>query len=307
MVDNINDDTLDNPIIPQSENLSDEIISTTETDTIISNQETENMEVHHHPDLHHRKKNFKEYFLEFIMIFLAVTMGFFAESLRESLLEKERVHGYMEEMVENLKADTMRFHHALSYNENASPTLDSFRYEIDSAAMGHIHGNRLYFLAFTSGQFSNVLFKEAAISELKNSGSMRLIHDRHLSDQILEYYDRWVKAAYISSDARDKAFDQLGHDEQNFFYGEYFEKLIKLETTFSYTPDTSLVNYANQIKERNPPLVLLNNDPTDLRKLNNQVIATETALHSYNSFLRLDLNSADSLILKIQKEYNLEK
>jgi cell division protein FtsB len=39
-----------------------------------------NMEVHHHP--HVEKKNFKEYFLEFLMIFLAVTMGFFAESIR---------------------------------------------------------------------------------------------------------------------------------------------------------------------------------------------------------------------------------
>jgi hypothetical protein len=28
------------------------------------------MEVHYHSDLHHQKKNFKEYFLEFLMIFL---------------------------------------------------------------------------------------------------------------------------------------------------------------------------------------------------------------------------------------------
>jgi hypothetical protein len=41
------------------------------------------MEVHHHPDLHHKKKNFKEYFLEFLMIFLAVTPGFVAENIRE--------------------------------------------------------------------------------------------------------------------------------------------------------------------------------------------------------------------------------
>ena len=55
------------------------------------------MEVHHHPKV--EKKNFKEYLFEGLMIFLAVMLGFFAESLRESLLEKERVHGYMEEMV----------------------------------------------------------------------------------------------------------------------------------------------------------------------------------------------------------------
>ena len=33
------------------------------------------MEVHYYPQV--EKKNFKEYFLEFLMIFLAVTMGFF--------------------------------------------------------------------------------------------------------------------------------------------------------------------------------------------------------------------------------------
>ena len=41
------------------------------------------MEVHHHP--HVEKKNFKEYFLEFLMIFLAVTMAFIGENMREQL------------------------------------------------------------------------------------------------------------------------------------------------------------------------------------------------------------------------------
>jgi len=45
------------------------------------------MEVHHHPDLHHKKKNFKEYFLEFLMIFLAVTMAFIGENMREQLCD----------------------------------------------------------------------------------------------------------------------------------------------------------------------------------------------------------------------------
>ncbi len=49
-----------------------------------------NMEVHHHPDLHHKRKKFKKYFLEFLMIFLAVTMGFFAESLREKMAVNEK-------------------------------------------------------------------------------------------------------------------------------------------------------------------------------------------------------------------------
>ena len=45
------------------------------------------MEVHHHPDLHHNRKKFQEYFLEFLMIFLAVSMGFIAENTRESIVK----------------------------------------------------------------------------------------------------------------------------------------------------------------------------------------------------------------------------
>ena len=51
------------------------------------------MEVHHHP--HVEKKNFKEYFLEFLMIFLAVTMGFFAENIREDITNRKKEKQYM--------------------------------------------------------------------------------------------------------------------------------------------------------------------------------------------------------------------
>jgi hypothetical protein len=47
------------------------------------------MEVHHHPEV--EKKGFKEYILEGLMIFIAVMMGFFAESIRENITNKEHV------------------------------------------------------------------------------------------------------------------------------------------------------------------------------------------------------------------------
>ena len=55
---------------------------TKELHTENSKLKTEKMEVHHHPEV--EKKGFKEYILEGLMIFLAVMMGFFAESIREN-------------------------------------------------------------------------------------------------------------------------------------------------------------------------------------------------------------------------------
>ena len=64
------------------------------------------MEVHHHP--HVEKKGIKEYFLEFLMIFLAVTLGFMAENLREHITVKNKEKNYMVSMLEDLGKDTVR-------------------------------------------------------------------------------------------------------------------------------------------------------------------------------------------------------
>src|SRR5487761_1935627 len=61
------------------------------------------MEVHHHP--HVEKKNFKEYFLEFVMIFLAVTMGFFAENIREHFVNKEKERQYIRSFIDDMSDD----------------------------------------------------------------------------------------------------------------------------------------------------------------------------------------------------------
>lgn len=56
MADHTDEEHSDKPTNTQSENPSDEIIPTIDTETIIPNQETENMEVHHHAHHDHGKK-----------------------------------------------------------------------------------------------------------------------------------------------------------------------------------------------------------------------------------------------------------
>lgn len=83
------------------------------------------MEVHHHPDLHHNKKKWKEYFLEFLMIFLAVTLGFFAESYREHLSNKENERQSIESMVNCLASDTIQLKNIINENIKVVGYLDS--------------------------------------------------------------------------------------------------------------------------------------------------------------------------------------
>lgn len=70
------------------------------------NPQQTNMEVYHYPNMHVHPKHFKEYFLEFLMIFLAVTMGFFAENIRQSISDKGHVHQLCGQLVQDLKNDS---------------------------------------------------------------------------------------------------------------------------------------------------------------------------------------------------------
>jgi|SRR5579863_5296274 len=67
---------------------------------------TENMEVHHHPQLEHNPKPWKEYLLEGFMIFIAVMMGFIAENIREGISDREHVRQLTGQLVQDLKQDT---------------------------------------------------------------------------------------------------------------------------------------------------------------------------------------------------------
>jgi hypothetical protein len=66
------------------------------------------MEVHHHPQLEHKPKPWKEYLLEGLMIFIAVMMGFIAENIREGITDREHVKELASQLVKDLKDDTLQ-------------------------------------------------------------------------------------------------------------------------------------------------------------------------------------------------------
>ena len=71
------------------------------------------MEVHHHPNLTHKEKPWKEYLLEGLMIFLAVSLGFIAENIREHLSEKNK----KKELIEMVSLDFERDIKQLDYHK----------------------------------------------------------------------------------------------------------------------------------------------------------------------------------------------
>ena len=188
MADNTDEEHLDNPTNTQSENPSDEIIPTKDTEIINPNQETENMEVHHHPDLHHKPKKWREYFLEFLMIFLAVSMGFIARKISGKISSTmKRREGIWKLKLINLKDDTSQIQLTILFNENRVKILDTLLSLQDINNPDTLHSgffNALFMRSFTTNYF---ISNNAAIEQMKSSGSLRLVKRKTVLDGIFNY------------------------------------------------------------------------------------------------------------------------
>jgi hypothetical protein len=263
------------------------------------------MEVHAHT--HTPRKKWTHYFWEFLMLFLAVFCGFLAEYQLEHKIEKERARKYMYDMVENLKYDTIRYNRNLANNETIGMQLDSFRAEISQAIKGQINGNRLYELWLKCSNFNSVVFNRTAITQLKNSGSFRLIKDDGLSSSISDYYERKITACEEQEEKLRRSDERLSISSARFFYYEHFNEMLSTETTFKEMTPESTINRYKKIFTSNPPLTLLNKNPADLKFLYNDVAMKENTMKAYNAFLRWARETAIALMQEINKVYHFKK
>ncbi len=174
------------------------------------------MEVHHHPQLQHKSKPWKEYLLEGFMIFLAVFMGFIAENIRESVVERGREKEYLKEMVANLKYDTTRCHNNIAFNEARMKGIDSLRTELQNAMTGKIDGNKLYYftIKYAAG-YNPAFFSSSALTELRSSGSLRILANKELVLKIVDYYDRTIYNALNSRP--DQRMEEMNKTRNEFF------------------------------------------------------------------------------------------
>jgi len=150
------------------------------------------MEVHHHPDLHHKKKNFKEYFFEFLMIFLAVTLGFIAENIREKITEHHRAKIYAAEMVNDLVSDTIQLRRYINYMTNADHNVDTLFQLLSAHEPKEIPSGKLYWYGLFAGASESFVPNDATFEQMKSSGSLSYFTHSSIAKKVAEY-DRFCR------------------------------------------------------------------------------------------------------------------
>jgi hypothetical protein len=247
------------------------------------------MEVHHHPTI--EKKNFKEYFLEFLMIFLAVTMGFFAENIREHLSDKNKEIKYVESFVRDLKADTADINHVLIKNKKKDKAFDSLLL-LSSENLNNLQLSKT-FIAYLYKVTFDVLHHPAntAITQIKNTGSMALFNHNGIIDSMLEY-DEYNTTLIEYNNLYLKDFDAL-------WEAIYPVVDIKLFV------DTSYGNIqTRQLTQKQTPPLNLNKEIMALLTghLTRQLLLNSVTINLASK----QYNRAISLIAFLSKEYHLQ-
>jgi len=187
MAENTDDEPLDNLSNTESENPSDEIIPTKDTETINTNQESKNMEVHNHSHSAHGKKNWKSYFWEFLMLFLAVFCGFLAEYQLEQTIEKHREKELIVSLIEDLKRDTASLREYQQTLKVHKLLMDSLVFYLTAPDLKE-EGAEVYYYGRKPHRFNFFKYTDRTIQQLKNAGSFRLIKKTVVADSILKYY-----------------------------------------------------------------------------------------------------------------------
>jgi len=261
---------------------------------------TEPMEVHHHPEV--EKKGIKEYLLEGLMIFVAVMMGFFAESLREHINEQHQADDYAVNLYNDLKADSAELKEYRVYFKFANANVDTLMDLLSKNEVRQIPSGKLYYFGLFGGAYHVFTPHDATLITLKSSGALRFFGDKTISRK-LAVYDELCQNMKVAEEkdngiyvetrkARAKIFDFRYNEIANDLYHTVLK--IRAYSDSGSTPKRYTWASIDSFKKSNPPLLshdeALFNEYIEMvrsRFLNVKVAASDTLSHHCKELLGL--------------------
>ena len=276
--------------------------SETEQPTTINNQPQteEDMEVHHHAHHAHGKKNWKSYFWEFLMLFLAVSLGFYAENIRESILHKKEMKTQLNSMLSDLQSDIILLGSVTDRNSHSAQMADSL---IEMLHSDITNTTEIYFAARTvTANVGYYYTNSKSFDQLKTAGLLRYIKNKALLDSIGTYY---VSFQWLANqiDLLRLKLDEIHKGNTLLFNSYVFQQMM---ANIKIISSGSLGGQRTNI---NKPLVkpsLLSADARDINtvSLNYHYYSNTMKFYTRNAIALQ--NRAKGLIELIKKEYHLD-
>jgi hypothetical protein len=248
------------------------------------------MEVHHHPHIPtSREKKWTHYFWEFLMLFLAVFCGFLAEYQLEHKIERDRENKFIQTFIEDLKVDTAAINANLLFQKRRKSQLDSLIYLLREQKIKG-YENELYYLGRILVRTTRFQTNDRTITQLKYSGSLRLIRNENAADSIISYQKL---VDYILQNIEDERIERRAADPllARIFNPFVFDKMLDEFNNVNKPVDNpSLRSYDASLQQ-------------DLAYCINQIKGSNIIIKT-----RLELlnEKAKNIIEFLKKEYHLK-
>lgn len=192
-----------------------------------------------------RRQRLRDYLLEGAMIFVAVTLGFAADNLREYLGERDAERAYMHAIAEDLRSDSVRLAENVRRLETNIANADTLVHEyILGRASGRFPPS-LATHARTAGNSVDLAFNDRTSSQLKGTGGMRLVRDTAVASALLQYWNNQERLHEI----RDR-FESLRLEHRKVgwrafnWYLPIFQRYLPTDTLLARDPAPAIVNPA---------------------------------------------------------------
>lgn len=238
------------------------------------------------------KKNMREYILEFLMLFFAVTLGFFAENIREYYAEREMEAKFIEVVLEDLQADITTLKSTIQTQEQRIAYEDSLIQLL--TARDYSNMRDLYFFARVTSLRNFFQPSINGFQQLKNAGGLKMIEEHDLITKI-QHYENQIHRVIELQELTEGLVEKYRDQAAQLFDGRVFKEMF-------INPTVADIYQKFQKPIGNPSLID-NNE----KKLNELLIRTlyvntnsNTALNRY----RIILKEAEELHQLLSQHYS---
>ena len=249
------------------------------------------MEVHAHA--HTPRKKWTHYFWEFLMLFLAVTLGFFVENQREHYIENQRARQYALFLHSDLIKDTANISQRIEYMAAGIKQIDTLISILKSPAP-ETFTKKIYELSTYS--YSNPLFtaNNSTIEQLKSSGSLRYFR----SNTLVRYF----------SDYDNEILNMKIIDDRNLYVVEDTRRFLTQFLDLKGVPLPRILRSDTLLQQSSVPaaLRLYKKDPAQFEQYANLCVLKQLDWLNRMRLMIRTLTSAKNLILALKESYNLE-
>jgi len=188
---------------------------------------------HHHPS-HHPHKKWRHYLFDFFMLFLAISLGFYVDNLREHYVEKKREKQYMQMLVADLETDIHVLDSNMAFRQKREETLQRF---VSLLGQKDIQKNAalIYRLADSTDGYETFNRDDRTIQQLKGAGGMRMIRNDSVTAAIVDYDNFIITEIDWNNHTEANRIDNYKQLRFQLFDVQVLNHLVNGDSTISFT------------------------------------------------------------------------